>query len=128
MSDAYEPGQPRLGGHEAEGRPAAMIAWVLYILSIPSANLLVLVGLVVAYVSRGAATGVARQHIDAQIALFWSVFWWTVALWILAIVSFVSVILFFLGFVFLFLLFLLSVWFTVKSVIGLLNLTQDKPA
>lgn len=128
MSDAYEPGQPRLGGHEAEGRPAAMIAWILYILSIPSANLLVLVGLVVAYVSRGAATGIARRHIDAQIALFWSVFWWTVGLWILAIVSFVSVILFFLGFVFLFLLFLLSVWFTVKSVIGLLNLTQDKPA
>ena len=54
MSDAS---QPRLEpGHEAEGKPAALIAWALYILSIPSANVLVLVGLVVAYAARGAAT------------------------------------------------------------------------
>ena len=115
-------------GHASEGKPAAMIAWVLFILSIPSANVLVLVGLIVAYVSKNGATGIARQHIETQIALFWSVVWWTIGLWILAIISFLSVILFLLGFVFLFLLFLLSVWFTVKSVIGLLNLMQDRPA
>lgn len=120
--------QPRLEpGHPSEGKPAAVAAWVLYILSIPSANLLVIVGLVVAYVARGSATGVARQHIDAQIALFWSVFWWTIGLWVLTIVCFLSVILFLVGFVFLLLLFVLSVWFTVKSIIGVLNLLQDKP-
>lgn len=109
-------------GHEEEGKVAAVIAWALYILSIPSANLLVLVGLIVAYAGKGSATGLPRQHIEAQISLFWSVFWWTVGLWILAIVSFLSVILIPLGFVFLLLLFLLTVWFTVKSVLGLLNL------
>ncbi|MFN7359742.1 hypothetical protein [Brevundimonas sp.] len=114
--------------HEAAGKPAAAVAWLLYILSIPSANLLVIVGLLVAYAARSGATGVARQHLDTQIRFFWSVFWWTIGLWILMIVSFLSVIGILLGFVFLGLLFLLSLWFTVKSVLGLFNLLQDRPA
>ncbi len=129
MSDAS---QPRLeAGHEAEGKPAALIAWGLYILSIPSANVLVLVGLVVAYAARGSATGLPRQHIEAQIALFWSVFWWTIALWVLIAISmFASVILIGIPFLLLFwaLWFLLSVWFTVKSILGVVNLLSDKPA
>ena len=129
MSDAS---QPRLeAGHEAEGKPAALIAWGLYILSIPSANVLVLVGLVVAYAARGSATGIPRQHLDAQIALFWSVFWWTIALWVLiAISGIASVVLIGIPFLLLFLAlwFLLSIWFTVKSILGVVNLMSDKPA
>ncbi len=129
MSDAP---QPRLeAGHEAEGKPAALIAWGLYILSIPSANVLVLVGLVVAYAARGSATGLPRQHIEAQIALFWSVFWWTIALWVLIVISSIaSVVLIGIPFLLLFLAlwFLLSVWFTVKSILGVINLVSDKPA
>jgi len=120
--------EPRFesGHHEAEGKVPALVAWALFILSIPSANTLVLVGLVVSYASRGSATGVARAHIDAQISLFWSAFWWTVGLWILVAISFVSVVLFLLGFVFLLLLLVLHIWFTVKSVIGLVNLLGDR--
>ncbi|WP_298162686.1 hypothetical protein [Brevundimonas sp.] len=129
MSDAP---QPRLeAGHEAEGKPAALIAWGLYILSIPSANVLVLVGLVVAYAARSSATGLPRQHIEAQIALFWSVFWWTIALWVLIVISiFASIILIGIPFLLLFgaLWFLLSIWFTVKSILGVVNLVSDKPA
>ena len=129
MSDAP---QPRLeAGHEAEGKPAALIAWALYILSIPSANVLVLVGLVVAYAARGTATGLPRQHIEAQIALFWSVFWWTIALWVLIAISMAaSIILIGIPFLLLFgaLWFLLSIWFTVKSILGVVNLVSDKPA
>ena len=129
MSDAS---QPRLEpGHEAEGKPAALIAWGLYILSIPSANVLVLVGLVVAYAARGTATGLPRQHIEAQIALFWSVFWWTIALWVLIAISMAaSIILIGIPFLLLFgaLWFLLSIWFTVKSILGIVNLMSDKPA
>lgn len=119
-----------IAGRESEGKVGALIAWALFILSIPSANVLVLVGLVVAYVTRGTATGVARQHIDAQIALFWSVFWWTVAAWVgIAASALASLVLIGIPFLLLFLLawFLLSVWFTIKSVIGLLNLLNNKP-
>ncbi|MBA4806665.1 hypothetical protein [Brevundimonas sp.] len=117
-------------GQESEGKVAALIAWALFILSIPSANVLVLVGLVVSYVGRGTAVGVPRQHIEAQIRLFWSVFWWTIAAWIgIAVSAVASVILVGIPFLLLFVLiwFLLSVWFTVKSVLGLINLLQDKP-
>lgn len=113
-------------GHASEGKVAALIAWSLFILSIPSANLLVLVGLIVSYATRGSATGPARAHVEAQIRLFWSVFWWTIGLWIVMIVCFVSVVLIPLGFIAALALFLLSVWFTVKSVIGLVNLLGDR--
>ena len=119
-----------IAGRESEGKVGALIAWALFILSIPSANVLVLIGLVVSYVTRGTATGVARQHIEAQIRLFWSVFWWTIAAWVGIFVSaLASVVLIGIPFLLLFLLvwFLLSVWFTIKSVIGLLNLLNDKP-
>ena len=117
-------------GQEPEGKVAALVAWALFILSIPSANILVLVGLVVSYVARGTAVGVARQHIEAQIALFWSIFWWTIAAWVVIFVSaLLSVFLIGIPFLLLFALiwFLLSVWFTVKSVLGLINLLQNRP-
>lgn len=117
-------------GQEPEGKVGALIAWALFLLSIPSANVLVLVGLIVSYVTRNTAVGVARQHIEAQIALFWSVFWWTIAAWIGIVISAIaSAVLIGLPFLFLFLLlwFLLSVWFTVKSAFGLINLLQNKP-
>lgn len=123
--------QPDLStGQEPEGKVAALVAWALYVLSIPSFNVLVLVGLVVAYVSRNTAVGVARQHIEAQISLFWSVFWWTVAAWIGIAVSFVaSIILIGIPFLILFwvIWLLLGVWFTVKSIFGIINLLQNKP-
>ena len=137
MADATSPAgkaiEPR-PGHESEGKPAALIAWGLYILSLPSANLLVIVGLIVAYAARGTATGLARTHLDAQIGLFWSVFWWTILLWVLIAICVLSVvaapltgivvvpaaIIVGLG------LLLLTVWFTVKSIIGMANLLGDK--
>src|SRR5690606_23958821 len=100
--------------HADDGKVAALAAWALFILSIPSANVLVLVGLIVAYAARGSATGLPRQHMDAQIRLFWSVFWWTVACWIAIAVSVVmSVVLIGIPFLILFgvLWFLISVWF-----------------
>ena len=123
--------EPRFApGHESEGRPAALIAWGLYILSLPSANLLVIVGLIVAYAGRGGSDGLSRAHIDAQISLFWSVFWWTILLWVgigACVVAFLisppmGLVVVPLGLLFGLALLFLTVWFTVKSVIGLLNL------
>lgn len=118
----------RTGGQD-DGKVAALIGWGLYILSIPSANVLVLVGLVVAYAGRGSASGLPLAHLDAQIRLFWSVFWWTIACWAaIAVSALASVILIGIPFLFFFLLvwFLISVWFTVKSVFGLINLLGDR--
>ena len=127
--------EPRFSpGHESEGKPAALIAWGLYILSLPSANLLVIVGLIVAYAGRSGSDGLSRAHIDAQIRLFWSVFWWTILLWIGIGVWLVSLfiapamglvlapvaVLLGLG------LLLLTVWFTIRSLIGLFRLLGDK--
>jgi uncharacterized membrane protein len=128
-------GEPRFApGHDSQGRPAALIAWGLYILSLPSANLLVIVGLIVAYAGRSGSAGLSRAHIDAQIGLFWSVFWWTILLWIgigvclgvfamnpaLGVVLVPVALLLGLGLLF------LTVWFTVKGVIGLINLLANK--
>jgi uncharacterized membrane protein len=127
--------EPRfITGHDSEGRPAALIAWGLYILSLPSANLLVIVGLVVAYDGRGGADGLSRAHIEAQIGLFWSVFWWTILLWIgLAVcvvgifaVPTAGILLVPLGLLLGLGLLFLTVWFTIKSVIGLINLLGDR--
>lgn len=137
MADATPdvPREPRFAtGHESEGRPAALIAWGLYILSLPSANLLVIVGLIVAYAGRGGSDGLSRAHIDAQIGLFWSVFWWTVLLWIgigICVVAFfvappMGVILVPVGLLLGLALLFLTVWFTIKSLIGLFNLLGDK--
>ena len=137
MADATPdaPREPRFGGgHESYGRPAALIAWGLYILSLPSANLLVIVGLIVAYAGRGGSDGLTRAHIDAQIGLFWSVFWWTILLWIGVAVCVIGVFtvpaagvfLVPLGIILLLALLFLTVWFTIKSIIGLINLLGDR--
>lgn len=129
MSD---PSQPRLGaGHEAEGKPAAFITWGLYILSIPSAALLAPVGLIVAYAARGSATGIARQHLDAAISLFWSVFWWTILAGALIVVSVLLswlILPIILIFILWGVLILIGVWFTIKSILSAINLLSDKPA
>ena len=113
-------------GHASEGKAAAMVAWALYILSIPSANILVLVGLVVAYATRGSATGVARAHIEAQIALFWSVVWWTIGLWVLIGVCVITLILIPVALLLGLALFAVTVWFTVRSVLGLVRLIDGR--
>lgn len=110
-----------------EGKPAAAVVWLLYILSIPSAGALVLVGLIVAYFSRGSAEGWVRAHFDAQIRLFWVAFWWNVLPW--AAVFLLSLVL--IGLLLLWvpavISFVVMIWFTVKSVLGLLDLLRERP-
>lgn len=112
------------------GRPAAAIVWLLYILSIPSAGALVIVGLIVAYASRSQASGWPRTHFDAQIRLFWVAFWWAVGLAILTGIG-VVLSLIIIGIPLLWLAavagFIVMVWFTVVSVLGLIAVAQGRP-
>lgn len=113
-----------------EGRAAAAVVWGLYLLAIPSANILAVVGLIVAYVAKDRASGWVRGHFDAQIRLFWSSIVWFIVLSIALIVfGFLSVII--IGIPFLIAagvaMLLLFIWFTVKSIFGLINVIQGRP-
>lgn len=112
-------------------RPAAMAAWVLYLLSIPSLALFAPVGAAVAYFSRRDAGGIVRSHLDAQVRLFLIACIWGVALFLLSIPAMVLTVVL-IGFPLLWLIGLVGfgvmIWFTVKSLLNLLRLIDGQPA
>lgn len=112
------------------GRSAAFLAYCLYLLSIPSAGVFALIGVIVAYVGRAEATGAARTHIEDQIRTWWTAFWWTAAIWIVGAIGMIlTVVIIGIPIVMLaaFASFILLVWFTVKSFFGLLALLDGRP-
>ncbi|MFA4951598.1 hypothetical protein [Brevundimonas sp.] len=130
-----EPGRPRFNQtHESAGKPAAMIVWVLYLLALPSANLLAIVGMLVAASARGGATGLARQHLDRQLKLFWTSAVINIVLTGICMVGIVSLAmdpsqaawLLPLTVVSGLALIGLTLWFTVRSAIAALNLARDR--
>lgn len=111
------------------GRGTAFVVYVLYLMSIPSAGILALVGLVVAYIGREDATGIGRAHIEDQIRTWWTAFWWAIAIWIGYVVGgLLSVVL--IGIPILLLAALANlivlIWFTVKGVFGLIALLDGR--
>lgn len=130
-----EPGRPRFNqSHDSAGKPPAMIVWVLYVLALPSANLLAIVGMLVAASARGGASGLARQHLDRQLRLFWTSAVINIVLTAICMVGIVSLAmdvsqaawllpvtvvsgLALIG---------LTLWFTVRSAIGALNLARNR--
>jgi uncharacterized membrane protein len=121
MSTTSLPGEP--------GRGAAFLVYGLYLLSIPSAAIFALIGVIVALSSRDGAGPVTRSHLDDQIRIWMIAFWWGVGLVIAAIVgALLAVIL--IGFPILWLVgvlaFLVMVWFTIKSALGLLALLDGR--
>ena len=130
-----EPGRPRFNQtHESAGKPAAMIVWVLYLLALPSANLLAIVGMLVAASARGGATGLARQHLDRQLKLFWTSAVINIVLTGICMVGIVSLAMDLSQAAWLLPLTVVSglaligltLWFTVRSAIGALNLARDR--
>jgi uncharacterized membrane protein len=112
------------------GRGAAFLVYVLYLLSIPSAAIFALIGVIVALSSRDGASPLARSHLDDQIRIWMIAFWWGVFLLVAtiigAILTFVLI-----GFPILWLAgglgLLVMVWFTIKSALGLLALMDGRP-
>lgn len=112
------------------GRAAALIVYVLYLLSIPSFAIFALIGVIVALASRGDAGPFARSHLDDQVRVWFISFWWGVALafvaligWILAFVLVGFAILWVVGLLYLGVM----IWFTIKSLLGLLALLDGRP-
>jgi uncharacterized membrane protein len=114
-----------------EGKPMAMAVYVLFLLSLPSIGLLMVVGVVLAYATRGTAAPWVRTHLDKEIKVFWTTVVWTVILGLAWVVSAILVLVL-IGFALLWVVGLagavLAIWFHVISFIGLMRLAQDKPA
>ena len=111
------------------GRSAAFLAYCLYLLSIPSAGVFALIGVIVAYVGRTEATGASRTHIDYQIRTWWTAFWWSVIIWIAyGVGAILSVVLIGIPILMLaiFANFILFIWFSVVSLFGLLALLDGR--
>jgi uncharacterized membrane protein len=112
------------------GRSAAFVVYVLYLMSIPSVGVLALVGVVVAYIARDDAVGWARSHIENQIAAWWTAVWWNICFAALFIVGVIlSIVLIGIPLIWLACLgwFIVMIWFTVKSVFGLIALLDGRP-
>jgi len=111
------------------GRSSAFIVYVLYLLSIPSAAIFALLGVIVALAGRDGSGPLARSHLEYQTRIWFTAFWWTIALAILAIVGWITFIIG--GFVLVWLAGLgalvLYLWFTVVSLFGLLALLDNRP-
>lgn len=112
------------------GRSSAFLVYVLYLLSIPSAAVFALFGVIVALASRDGAGPLARSHLDDQIRIWFVAFWWTIGLAILAVIGWLTMVIF-IGIVLLWIAglgsLILFLWFTVKSLFGLLALLDDRP-
>lgn len=107
-----------------------MLVYVLYLLSIPSAAVFALVGVIVALAARDGAGPLARSHLDYQVRIWFKSFWWTIALCALAIVGALLTIVL-IGFPILWLVglgfLIIFIWFTVVSLFGLLALLDNRP-
>ncbi|MGE0829135.1 MAG: hypothetical protein AB7O04_07280 [Hyphomonadaceae bacterium] len=114
---------------EESGRGAAFVVYALYILSIPSAAFFAVLGLIVAYASRGTAGALALTHLNAQIRLFWIAFLWNVAIGVVFLLSWVLTIVL-IGFPLMWLcgiaFFIVLAWFTIKSILGCVALVDRR--
>ena len=111
------------------GRAAAFVTYMLYLMSIPSAGILALIGVIVAHIGRADAEGASRAHIEHQIRTWWTAFWWAVAIWaayivggILTVVLIGIPIIMFAWIASL----VIAIWFTIKGVFGLLALLDGR--
>jgi uncharacterized membrane protein len=111
------------------GRSATFIVYALYLLSIPSAAIFALFGVIVALAARDGAGPLARSHLDYQIRIWFTAFWWTIGLAIVAVVGWITFIIG--GFLLVWLAglgaLILYLWFTVVSFFGLLALLDNRP-
>lgn len=112
------------------GRSSAFIVYLLYLLSIPSAAVFALFGVIVALAAKDGASPLARSHLDYQIRTWFTAFWWTIGLAVLAVVGWITTIIG-IGFILLWLAGLgalvLYIWFTVVSLFGFLALLDNRP-
>jgi uncharacterized membrane protein len=111
------------------GRGAAILGYGLFLLSIPSAAIFALVGVIVALSSIDGSAPLPRAHLQNQVHIWMVAFWWAVTLIILGVVGALLTIVL-IGFPILWLVgiagLLVMIWFTIKSALGLLALLDGR--
>jgi uncharacterized membrane protein len=111
------------------GRSSAFIVYVLYLLSIPSAAIFALFGVILALAAKDGSGPLARSHLSYQTRIWFTAFWWTIALAIVAVIGWITFIIG--GFLLVWLAglgaLILYLWFTVVSFLGLLALMDNRP-
>lgn len=117
-----------------EDRVLPTIVYGLYLLSVPSVWVAVLLGLVLAYANREHAGPRTATHYELLIQTFWKSIWWVVIGVVAGIVGLVfslTLILAPLGIPMMVLGWgaagLVTVWFYIRCFLGLYYLLQDQP-
>ena len=114
--------------HEDRVLPA--VVYGLYLLSIPSVWVAVLIGLILAYANREHAGSRMATHYQFLIQTFWKSIWWAVIGVVAVIVGGIfSVLLIGIPVLIAGCLILAAVhiWFYVRVAVGLIYLVQDQP-
>jgi uncharacterized membrane protein len=113
--------------HEDRVLPA--VVYALYLLSLPSAWVAVLIGLVLAYANRDTAGPRMATHYQFLIQTFWKSIWWAVIGLVLVIVGGIFSVLL-IGIPVLIagglILAGVHIWFYVRVAVGLIYLAQDE--
>ncbi|MFA7264188.1 MAG: hypothetical protein WC068_14310 [Caulobacter sp.] len=114
--------------HEDRVLPA--VVYALYLLSLPSAWVAVLIGLVLAYANRDTAGPRMASHYQFLIQTFWKSIWWAAIGLVLVIVGGIFSVLL-IGIPVLIagglILAGVHIWFYVRVAVGLIYLVQDEP-
>jgi uncharacterized membrane protein len=91
----------------------AKIVYILYLISLITGGMTLIIGVVIAYIYKDEAQGWLRTHYDTQIRLFWVGLLYCVIAGILCLI--------FIGFL---LYLVIGLWFIIRSVKGLKYLEQ----
>lgn len=115
---------------DGPGRIPALTGYGLYLMSIPSLALFAPIGAAIAWFSRADAAPLARAHLDEQLRLFVIAVIWGIALFALSVPAWILTIIL-IGIPLLWVIalagFVVMIWFTAKSALGLLRLMGGEP-
>ncbi len=122
---------PPSPAYNEPGRATAFIVYLLYLLSIPSFAIFALIGVIIALMGRSGASPLALSHLNDQVRIWFVAFWWAVGLAIAWVIGAVLVFAFGLGLLVWWLIGIIALvvmlWFTIKSVLGLVALLDERP-
>lgn len=112
-----------------QGKAAALTVYVLYLLSIPSAGVLALAGVMVALICQHNADGVWAAHLREQIRIWGIAFLWWIVIFAVTLLGWALTVVL-IGFPVIWIAgiagFVVMLWFTVKSVLGLMALMEGR--